>query len=547
MKFKDGNAVSLGVGRGAKAFIGRAVLSEVERGLKSPEYSIRTVYDVEFPDSHLLNKINAGVVLDEAKVVACFNHRVGELDILLWPKNILFDDAEVDKLVKEYERRKKAANDPTLQYVQAVRWTALQIYYRCLDLVASVNGKTILPDQIDSEILKAVASLGEAITEISEPILQAIGDLVNGKGELFQALEETPEEIRPPDEAEAKETLGLALWTTKAAYWFNKIVKSGALCVGYSDVKPFSEKQMSGFFLAAFLGNIKWGGKYEDHEIIGAHIVGVLRNHGYDLPEGLEDLVLHHHHFWSERYTYKVEISALVNPAPSVEEDNRVSHIEFRPAESLGWEKTIKAEVEAYGKFFVGWSSVVGNNNPEPVVEVKILANDFVASILILSLTEKYRTDIKSGRLDNSILSDIVSWLNMCAGYSLVINRQRNLPMMAYVIAALANAFKRLLPGCLVELKDHSAGSSPSQKTMGLNGSLAVVTLPAVEDDKTSPHLVLAVKEEIWLPLADQKIICLGRNPDHSIYREDRRLVVGVIPPKTLRQAFDTRMLKQNN
>ncbi|MDP3764073.1 MAG: hypothetical protein Q8Q95_00420 [bacterium] len=523
MKFKNG-FVEMALEDNKIAQIGRASLNEIEIGLRDADYDIYTAKSVSFPGRvGGPNKIEAGVLLDPNKIILFGGKGIANLDVVMWPHKVAFDAVALGKLTQELERARAQTAESAKARAETIYRSAIEIYERCRAVLLSLKGINSAAlsskNPPDSELIKEVASLGEAVKDLRVAVFQAAYDLLNGEGRILGELEGMP----APNEQEAREALKLAITAIRVAYWFRKNVEWGNLVSGYSDLIPFDTTDLEIFFLAGLLENSgMWGGQdLAGHEARSAQVVRLLRTHGCDLPEGLEDLILHHSYIWASRFVYRSE---CIVQSESTEEI--ITH-SFHQRDVLGQERRILDELDPH----TSAKARPAESGVDAQTFVERLANKFMASALILSLTESFINEVVIGRPELLALDRLIAVLEMPSDYNLVFHRQKQLPMMAYALAAIANAFNILPVGAWVEFRNSSEKKSvKNNKEYGLAGGLALI-IQAKNEDPYSPYLCLIAHpaDDAWLKAESRRLIALGQTLEGKIYRGERRLTVAVV------------------
>ncbi|MFY9493400.1 MAG: hypothetical protein WAP55_02915 [Minisyncoccia bacterium] len=543
MEFKESIAVTIAEGEsGVIITAGRATLRQVSMGLKEGSGEIRTARPVLLPGGHSdAVWIQKHVVVDAAKIEQLTKIGISELDVILMHPDE-FRPVDADAAVRQLDRKRELEQQTAEAMAMTIHQCAVKICERCLVLFYSLEGRDItniplIRQQADSKIVRAVASLGEAMRELQPPVIQAINDLLNGEGRVLAALQG----IHPARQAEAREALDLAIASVRVAYWFKKIVERGTLLDwGYEDIAPFEAADLEVFFLAGLLKDSgAWAGQgQEKHEIRSVHVIKLLRAHGCNLPDTLEELVLRHGSYdWKGQYVYQSELVMATGLADSRE--GEVSIVSFLQRDRKDEELSIQEELKPFARM-IGESSILrGLPAVTTQIFVRQLPNKFTAGVLILALTEKFKSQTEAGQTEITALAELVLGLAVSPGYNLVLHKKGNLPMMAYVLAAIANAFNVLPVGALVEFKDENVHGRSVKEMLKLDGGLAVVVYAKDASDPYSPYLLLiAAKSGMLLRSKDRKIIPLGSQLYEKIYRGERRLVVGIVSRDIFLQFF---------
>ncbi|MBI2052076.1 MAG: hypothetical protein HYT38_00145 [Candidatus Sungbacteria bacterium] len=543
MEFIESVSVVMGEEKPYVVFTaGLATLRQIAAGLRAGQGEIRTARPVFLPGGQsgaaLIQKY---IVLDTVKIEQLTMHGISELDAIFLPWD-RFDPAASDAAVQQLDRKRELDSQTVEARAMTIHQCAVKICERCLVLFWSLSGRDIseislIRRNADPKILRAVASLGEAMRELEPAVLQAVEDLLNGEGRVLAALEG----IHPPNETEAKEALDLALACVHTAFWFKKITERDALVLGYEDLTPFSAADLEMFFLVGLLANSgAWAGQGQDkHELRSVQVIRLLREHGCSLPDGLEKLALCHSLVeWKGRYVYETELVLNIGLADSRE--GEVSTVSFLQRDRIDEEISIQKELEPFAGMMGRLAVLKDFPAANTQVFVRRLENKFVAETLILALTEKFMFAVGAGQAEAVALSDLVLGLTVSSDYNLVLHKKRNLPMMAYALAALANAFNILPVGALVEFKDEGVQRRSTKKVLQLDGGLAVVVSPKNTNDSDSPYLLLIASNlgEVWLRPKDRKLVPLGNQLHERIYRGERRLVVGIISRAVFSQFF---------
>jgi len=541
MEFKESVSTTVAEG-GFNIMAGLATLRQIADGLRAGQGEIRTARPVSLPGGQSgAVWIQKHIVLDASKIEQLTERGIGGLDVLFlpWEK---FDPILAEVAVQQLDRQRELDLQTAEAMAMTIHQCAVKICERCLVLFWSLKGRDIseislIRQNADPEIVKAVASLGEAMRELEPAVLQAVKDLLNGEGRVLATLKG----IQPPSEAEAREALDLAISSVRAAYWFKKIVERGGLVSSYEDLAPFNASDLEVFFLAGLLANIgAWAGQGQDkHEIRSVQVIRLLREHGCNLPEGLKELVLHHDCFdWKGQYVYRTELVLDMGLADSRE--GEVSKVSFLQRDRPDEEVSIQKELEPFAGMMVQLAVLKDLPSANTQVFVRRLENKFVAEALILALTEKFRLEVEAGQTEVVVLSELVSGLMASSGYNLILHKKCNLPMMAYALAALANAFNILPVGALVEFKDEHVQGRSAKEMLKLDGGLAVVISSKDSGDANSPYLLLIASKSggLWLGPKDRKLVPLGNQLYEKIYRGERRLVVGIIDGNTFSRFF---------
>ena len=543
MEFKE--SVNTTIAEGESNIVitaGLATLRQVSTGLKEKSGEIRIARPVLVPG------VQSGavwmqkhIVLDAAKVRQLTEHGINELDVIFLPRD-KFTVAMAELAVRELDRKRELEQQTAEAKAMTIHQCAVTICERCLVLFWSLNGRNItdialVRQNADPEIMRAVASLGEAMRELQPAVLQAVNDLLNGEGRILASLQG----ILPPSRAEAKAALDLAIASVRVAYWFNKIVERGALASNYKDLTPFETADLEVFFLAGLLANSgAWAGQGEHkHEVKSVHVIRLLRANGCNLPESLDELVLRHgSHNWRGRYVYESELALT---GLTDEREGEIGTVSFMQRDREGEEFSIQEELKPLIGMMGELSVLQGLRPAAARIFVRRLANKFVAGTLILALTEKFKHQIaEAGLTEIDALMEVILGLTVSSDYNLILHKENNLPMMAYVLAAIANAFNILPVGALVEFRDENIHGQTAKKMLKLDGGLAVVVCAKDAGDGYSPYLLLIASKfgGPWLSQKDRKIIPLGGQLYEKIYRGERRLVVGIINPDIFSRFF---------
>ena len=544
MEFKESTDVTIAEGEsGVIITAGRATLRQVSMGLKEGRGEIRIARPVLVPG------VQSGavwmqkhIILDAAKIKQLTEHGINELDVIFLPWDKFTADLG-DLAARELDRKRELDSKTAEAMALTVHQCAVKMCERCLVLFYSLEGRDItniplIRQQADPKIVRAVASLGEAMHELQPAVLQAIDDLLNGEGRVLAALAG----IKPPSQAEAREALDLAIASVRVAYWFKKIVERGTLLDwGYEDIAPFEAADLEVFFLAGLLENSgAWAGQgQEKHEIRSVHVIKLLRAHGCSLPDTLEELVLRHGSCdWKGQYVYQSELVMATGLADSRE--GEVSTVSFLQRDRQDEELSIQEELKPFAQMIGESLMLRGLPAVTTQIFVRQLPNKFTAGVLILALTEKFKSQTEAGQTEITALAELVLGLAVSPGYNLVLHKKGNLPMMAYVLAAIANAFNVLPVGALVEFKDENVQGRSAKEMLKLDGGLAVVVSAKDASDMYSPYLLLiaAKSDRLLLRSKDRKIIPLGSQLYEKIYRGERRLVVGIVSRDIFSQFF---------
>lgn len=471
--------------------VGKASLSEIVKYFSKPvaarSFEIRTAEKVFRPDDDqrtgVIPLIEAGVLVTAEKAMQ-YQEQFTALDIVLCPIGTEFSNGILERAVSAIKEERANQARSAEGKAEQINKDALETYKLLKQVLDSMTGvvtaANIKERMLDQRVIAAMRPLNGVITKVYGAIHEAAEDLLDGEGRIIASLHG----IRPPDDKEAAIALKSA---------------TSALMGGYN-MHLFDVAGLAKLFLAGLLLNcFTWGGRKvpSGHEESGAGIIEAMREQGCDLPEGLEDLVrVHSNRDLIGPYVYEVSLNA--ESTHTDEAETGIGKTFLVDRDRAGLEPRIKQEHNRSLGFGTGVSNLAGAGIKILRLEVRMLNKAEHAAVIILALVEEFyeRTEGESPEPPHAVMESMLSR----TGYSVLDGSEQvhdvSHTMFAKVLIALANTFRILFVGMMVEITDTGIVHKAIRQQVGVGCRGVVIAV----DGYLGPVIDICILGDTQLP-----------------------------------------------
>ena len=468
--------------------VGRASLAELAKYFSKPAaarpfeiYMAEKIYRPEDDQRTGVPLIEAGVLVTPDKAVK-YQEQFTALDIVLCQNGTEFNDRILERAISAIQEERAKQTRTAQEKAEQISKDALEAYKLLKQILDSLTGveSPIKERMLDPRVMGSLRMLNGVITRVYGAIHEAAEDLLDGKGRIIASLRG----IHPPSDKEAEIAL--------------KTATSAMMC-GYN-MRLFDTSGLAKLFLAGLLLNcFNWGGRKvpSGHEENSAGIVEAMREQGCDLPEGLEDLVrVHSNRELVGRNVYEVVLNA--ESTHTDESETGIGKTFLVDRDRAGLESRITQEHNRSLGFGTGVSNLAGAGIKNLRLEVRMLNEAGHAAVIILALVEEFyeRTDGERPEPPHAVMESMLSR----TGYSVLDGSEQvhdvSHTMFAKVLIALANTFRILFVGMMVEITDTGIVHKAIRQQVGVGCRGVVIAV----DGYLGPVIDICILGDTQLP-----------------------------------------------
>jgi hypothetical protein len=492
--------------------------------------------------------IESGISLTEENLSVYEDHRIKELDVVLFPEGVFFSREILERAYEELEKKRSEEKQTAQERAEKIRRNVLEVYKRLKELYDSMRGRRVEGDaRFDKHVVETVKILNGEIGSLQKSVYEAVEDLLNGEGRIIACLNG----VSPPDDEEAALALKIAVGSMLAGFHLSRLRADIAM----------ETSDLADLFLEGLLANSgMWGSRPEKgHEERSAGIITLLREQGCKIPNGLEDVVLAHSKKDLTR-KYVFSISVNFESTHTDEFEMILGKTIYVQRDVLVSQEEVLAEHKGLIDFIIGLFPLANAGVKEPKIKVTLLDDMLLAKIIIVSLVEELCFGDKAGIHRHIILGRISERIPAPPGenYDLARDFGTSQTIYVFVVSAIANAFDIMFKGALVEFNDDTVMRRSTRRQTGLDGCIGVVIDAKCEFGPVVYVFMHKKNGGRWLRpppigrnVADlvnmrmsgdgslfQLFVPLGHRIMANVFRGNRRRVVGSVDPATFEARF---------
>jgi len=477
-----------------------ASTADMEGFISAKKHTILSAEKIESEDfpPEIWSSAGADPVRQSGEIVAA------TIEFLKKSKKDRFLVVIVEKPVPKNLRKEiceKALAERRQQQVQNARGEIDKLREYSVEFVAGLQGMhawDLRNGQLNAQIVEQVRHAGRSLVLLRSTVFHIVEEVLHGDADVFAEIEGIPR----LDEGASHATFEDATSVIKLCYSLSALAEKVASIKKrvFGDNKEFNKVMWAtDLFLTTVVMDIYR--LSENPNLRPAHIYALLRQHVKDLPdilnliwacdnimsEGLDDVWIKLNIFRICLDCEDVCASALAQTFDATNDSSSNEKIRARFARTSNAILVSKADVQVH-----------------EIETVEKLPEIEIAGALIVWLTMKSAERVRAGETQIEVVRSVRGMIECPALYNPAVEKEGNLPMLSYVLAAMVNFYELGIPRmALVQFDDTK-----------LPGAIGV----SMKDDEQSGVLVFTTRDsDSLLPMRQLKSIVFGSEIKHAI------------------------------